>query len=218
MDTTWWLFFAVGMGAQLVDGALGMAFGVTATTVPAQFRRCAGAGQRHGPHRRNLHGQPEEASRTGTILVKPDVQGHHPQPEDLRRRALELSRSLGLRAEEHTARDDKAKEFVARSSRMCRCSTPARAARRSLSSSAVSAMCCITWENEAFLASTSSARTSSTSSRRPFPSSLSRRSPSLTRSSTEHGTREAAEAYLKFLYSQGRPGDRRQAFLPPARS
>lgn len=37
MDSTWWLFFAVGMGAQLVDGALGMAFGVTATTVLLSF-------------------------------------------------------------------------------------------------------------------------------------------------------------------------------------
>lgn len=37
MDTTWWLFFAVGMGAQLVDGALGMAFGVTATTFLLSF-------------------------------------------------------------------------------------------------------------------------------------------------------------------------------------
>ena len=32
MDT-WWLFFAVGFGAQLVDGALGMAFGVLSNTV-----------------------------------------------------------------------------------------------------------------------------------------------------------------------------------------
>jgi len=28
----WWLFFAVGLVAQLIDGSLGMAFGVTATT------------------------------------------------------------------------------------------------------------------------------------------------------------------------------------------
>ena len=34
----------------------------------------------------------------------------------------------------------------------CRCSTPARAARPSPSSSAASATCCIAWENEAFLA------------------------------------------------------------------
>lgn len=33
----WWLFFAVGLLAQLVDGALGMAFGVTATTVMLTF-------------------------------------------------------------------------------------------------------------------------------------------------------------------------------------
>ena len=29
---TWWLFFAVGFGAQLIDGALGMAFGVLSNT------------------------------------------------------------------------------------------------------------------------------------------------------------------------------------------
>lgn len=37
MDETWWLFFFVGLLAQLVDGALGMAFGVTATTVMLSF-------------------------------------------------------------------------------------------------------------------------------------------------------------------------------------
>ncbi len=37
MDETWWLFFLVGLLAQLVDGALGMAFGVTATTVMLSF-------------------------------------------------------------------------------------------------------------------------------------------------------------------------------------
>ena len=33
----WWLFFAVGLMAQLIDGALGMAFGVTATTFMLSF-------------------------------------------------------------------------------------------------------------------------------------------------------------------------------------
>jgi uncharacterized membrane protein YfcA len=33
----WWLFFAVGLVAQLVDGALGMAFGITATTFMLSF-------------------------------------------------------------------------------------------------------------------------------------------------------------------------------------
>jgi uncharacterized membrane protein YfcA len=37
MDASWWLFFAVGVTAQAVDGALGMAFGVTATTVMLSF-------------------------------------------------------------------------------------------------------------------------------------------------------------------------------------
>lgn len=37
MDETWWLFFGVGVVAQLVDGALGMAFGVTATSVMLTF-------------------------------------------------------------------------------------------------------------------------------------------------------------------------------------
>ena len=31
MDS-WWLFFAVGFGAQLVDGTLGMAYGVLSNT------------------------------------------------------------------------------------------------------------------------------------------------------------------------------------------
>jgi uncharacterized protein len=37
MDATWWTFFAVGVLAQAVDGALGMAFGVTASTVMMSF-------------------------------------------------------------------------------------------------------------------------------------------------------------------------------------
>jgi uncharacterized membrane protein YfcA len=37
MGEAWWLFFFVGVLAQAVDGALGMAFGVTATTVMLSF-------------------------------------------------------------------------------------------------------------------------------------------------------------------------------------
>jgi uncharacterized membrane protein YfcA len=37
LDESWWIFFFVGLLAQLVDGALGMAFGVTATTVMLSF-------------------------------------------------------------------------------------------------------------------------------------------------------------------------------------
>ena len=37
VDQSWLLFFFVGLLAQLIDGALGMAFGVTATTVMPNF-------------------------------------------------------------------------------------------------------------------------------------------------------------------------------------
>jgi uncharacterized membrane protein YfcA len=37
MDESWWMYFFVGVLAQAVDGALGMAFGVTATTVMLSF-------------------------------------------------------------------------------------------------------------------------------------------------------------------------------------
>ena len=37
VDESWLPFFFVGLLAQLVDGALGMAFGVTATTVMLSF-------------------------------------------------------------------------------------------------------------------------------------------------------------------------------------
>ena len=33
MDPDFWIFFAVGVAAQLVDGALGMAYGVVSSTV-----------------------------------------------------------------------------------------------------------------------------------------------------------------------------------------
>jgi uncharacterized protein len=37
VDESWLLFFFVGCSPSLVDGALGMAFGVTATTVMLNF-------------------------------------------------------------------------------------------------------------------------------------------------------------------------------------
>ena len=49
-------------------------------------------------------GRPDQAGR----------QGHHPQPQDQRRRALELSRGLGLCAASNTASPAKAREFMTR--------------------------------------------------------------------------------------------------------
>ena len=75
-------------------------------------------------------------------LVKPGVVGDHAEPEDLGRRALELPRRLGLRASSKYGSDEaRRKEFVKRSTRTCRCSTRARAARPRRSRSAASATC-----------------------------------------------------------------------------
>ncbi len=56
-------------------------------------------------------------------------QRHHAESEDLGRRALELSRRMGLRAEEIRLRRQGQDNSSATSSRTCRCSIPARAAR-----------------------------------------------------------------------------------------
>ena len=80
-------------------------------------------------------------------------QRHHAESEDLGRRALELSRGLGLRAEAaRRQRGNGARLCRGDLHATCRCSTPARAARPPRSSSAASATCFISWENEALLA------------------------------------------------------------------
>ena len=77
-------------------------------------------------------GRPRQARRLG----------HHAQPEDLGRRALELSRRLGLRARPQSKATRRRRGSSSRrSTRTCRCSTPARAARPPPSPSAASATC-----------------------------------------------------------------------------
>ncbi len=80
--------------------------------------------------------------------------GHHAQPEDLRRRALELPGRLGLcAAADRAATRPKAQRVRRRSSsRTCRCSTPAPAARPPPSSQRGIGDVLLAWENEAFLA------------------------------------------------------------------
>ena len=76
-------------------------------------------------------------------LVKPGHRRDHAEPEDLRRRALELPRGLGVRASGSRAATTPRRGNSSRSSiGTCRCSTPARAARRRRSCSAASATCC----------------------------------------------------------------------------
>ena len=68
--------------------------------------------------------------------------GHHAQPEDVRRRALELPGGVGLRAAAAgRQRGHARRSSSASSTRTCRCSTPAPAARRRRSWSAASATC-----------------------------------------------------------------------------
>ena len=62
-------------------------------------------------------------------LIKPGVQRDHAEPEDFGRRALELSGGMGLRARRNSAPPTRRRNSSATSSRTCRCSTPARAAR-----------------------------------------------------------------------------------------
>ena len=76
-------------------------------------------------------------------LVKPGVAGDHAQPEDLGRRALELSRRLGLCRPEIRSRRGEGQGFRrAISIPTCPCSIPARAVPRRPSPNAASATCC----------------------------------------------------------------------------
>ena len=70
--------------------------------------------------------------------------GHHPEPQDLRRRPLELPRRVGLRARGSTAATrPRSRSSSAPSTGTCRCSTPPPADRRPPSPSAASATCCL---------------------------------------------------------------------------
>ena len=90
------------------------------------------------------------ASRTGTTWSS-RASRHHAQPQDVGRRALELPRGLGVRQAQVRRRCQGQGVRRASCTATCRCSTRARAARRSPSRSAAWATCFISWENEAFL-------------------------------------------------------------------
>ncbi len=88
----------------------------------------------------------QRKSQTHQGLGRPDQarrRRDHPQSQDLRRRALELSRGLGLRAQEkQRRRKARRRSSSSASTKMFRCSIPARAARPPLSCSAASATYC----------------------------------------------------------------------------
>ena len=180
-----------GLEADVVTLALAYDIDAHRRARQADRRRLAeapAAQQRalHLDHRLpGAQGQPEGHQGLG----RPGQAGrrrHHAEPEDLGRRALELPRGLGLRAE---AAGRQRRQGAATSSqqlfRTCRCSTPARAARPTTFAQRGIGDVLLAWENEALpRRSRSSAPTSSRSSTRRSASWPSRRWPWSTRSST----------------------------------
>ena len=145
------------------------------------------------------------ASRTGTTSSSHGVAGHHAQPEDLGRRALELPRGLGLRARQESAatrprraglrRRDLQQRAGARHrrARLDHDLRPARPRRRAARLG-----------ERGLPALRSSARTSSRSSCRSSRSWPSRRSRWSTASRQRRARARRREAYLDFLYTPRR--------------
>ena len=148
----------------------------------ARTRRRSFPGAQGQPEGHQGLGRPGQAGRGG----------HHAEPEDLRRRALELPGRLGLcaRSSPDGRRGEGARVRRRALSRTCPCSTRAPAARRRPSCSAASATCCRLGERGASRGRRSSGRASSRSSSRRSASWPSRRWRWSTRSSTSSGTRE----------------------------
>ena len=147
---------------------------------PRRRRRDAGARGRHRRHRQEDRQDPGRLAQpaaattpspyTSTIVFlvrkgNPEGHqglgrpgqgrrpGHHAEPEDLRRRALELSRRLGLGAQASSAATrPRPRTTSPTSSSTCRCSTPARAARPRPSPQRGIGDVLLAWENEAYLA------------------------------------------------------------------
>ena len=151
-------------------------------------------------------------------LVKPGVSVITPNPEDLRRRAVELPRRLGIRASASTAATTRPANSSRGSTRTCPVlDSGARGSTTTFVERGVGDVL-LAWENEAFLAL------------KEFgPDKFEIVAPSLSilaeppvavvdRNVDKKGTRKVAEAYLQYLYSRGRPGDRRAQLLSSDRS
>ena len=158
------------------------------------------------------------ASRTGATSLKPGVAVITPNPKTSGGARWNYLAAWGYALKQPGGDDAEGAGVRRRSStRTCRCSTPARAARPRRSSQRGIGDVLLAWENEALSRSRSWARASSRSSCRRSASSPSRRSRSSTRSSTSKGTREVARGVPRVPVHARRAGDRRQALLPAAR-
>ncbi len=127
--------------------------------------------------------------------------GDHAEPEDLGRRAVELSRRMGISRSASTAATTRPRSSSRSSTRTCRCSIRARAARPRRSSSAASATC------------SSRGRTKHSSAQKELgPDKFEIVVPSISilaeppvavvdKNVDKKGTRKVAEAYLQYLYS-----------------
>ena len=135
-------------------------------------------------------------------LVKPGDRGDYSPSQNLRRRPLELSRGLGLCAQQSGNDEAKAREFVARLYKNVPIlDTGARAATVTFVERGIGDVL-IAWENEALLAVTALGKdrfeivTPSLSILAEPPVAL------VDKVVDKRGTREVARAYLEFLYSQ----------------
>ena len=123
-------------------------------------------------------GNPKNIRDWGDLAL-PGVSRDHAQPQDVGRRALELPRGLGLRRASSSAGDEaKIREFVgAIYKNVAKLDTGARGSTTTFTQQGTGDVL-ITWENEAFWRSTSSAPTSTRWSIPRSRSRPSRRSPS----------------------------------------
>ena len=182
----------------------------------------AAAAQQHALHLDHrvpgAQGQPEGHQGLGRP-GQAGRAGDHAQPEDLGRRALELSRRLWLGAATSTAAT-RPRPGVRRrrSTATCRCSTPARAARPRPSPSAASATCCSPGRTRPIWRSTSSAPTSSRSSYPPTAILAEPPVAVVDAMSTPRAPARCAEAYLEYLYTPEGQAIVAKNYLPPGRA
>ena len=147
--------------------------------------------------------------------MKPGIQVITPEPEDLRRRALELPRRLGLRArQDGKATRPRRSDFVAAIFKNVPVlDTGARGSTTTFAQRGIGDVL-LAWENEAFLACEEFGE-DKFEIVVPSLSILAEPPVALVDGNVDaKGTRKAAEAYLEFLYTPDGAGDHRQALLP----